>query len=91
MQNTNRVQAVSLTTGEVVLGGVPVVIWGLADASEETAQLSDTDGDGNPGSTVVVTHTFTATDPVVSFPYGIEMKVGASIAAGDVTVFYTKI
>jgi hypothetical protein len=80
-----------MTTGELVNEGNPVVIWGIADATVETIELNDTDGAGNTGSNNIVTHSFTDISPVVSFPYGIQAKDGASIAAGDVTVFYTKI
>lgn len=93
MQNTNRVSTAIVAASEVVAGGVPVVIWGLADATVETVNIKETDGEGAASNTVILTQDFTATLPVVSFPFGIQCPNGVAVtdAADVVTVLYTVI
>lgn len=93
MQNTQRTGWTQISVGDVVAGGVPVVIWGISGPIAETVTLIDTDGAGSPGSNTIATLTLTLAAQTIDFPYGIQMKNGASVSnqASTVTVFYTKI
>jgi len=91
MQNANRVFYEVVSSGSVVAGGVPIVIWGLSEALGTTITVTDTDGAGGVGSNDILVHSFIVGSDVVSFPFGIQAKNGASLTSGDATVLYTKI
>lgn len=90
MASVNRMYYAIVSTGDAIASGAGIVLWAINDGASggETINVKNA-----AQSATILSHTFPASNQMVTFPFGIQCPSGAVVTdQGDVvTVMYTLI